>query len=183
MEPSRPAASVTPLLASTFAGISGRQDTEDSRRMACSQTASPRAKAGPLTFMRSCIRSSSAWIFFALLVLLRRGHVDRRLEEPRAVAECLRPRSRCWRRTPSSGSSPAGVNGSYLWSWHCAQPSVVPSQTVAVVLTRSTSTSPSRLLGVDAAFLVDHRVAMEAGGDLLLGRRRSAACRRQSARS
>ncbi|PYQ46685.1 MAG: hypothetical protein DMF78_25835 [Acidobacteria bacterium] len=28
-----------------------------------------------------------------------------------------------------------------MWSWHCAQASVVPSHTVAVVLTRSTSVS------------------------------------------
>ena len=32
-------------------------------------------------------------------------------------------------------------NGSYLWLWHCEQPMVDPSHTVAVVFTRSTITS------------------------------------------
>ena len=45
----------------------------------------------------------------------------------------------------------------------------MPSQTVAVVSTRSTRTSTA-ILRIDAALLVRHRVAMEAGGDPLLGR-------------
>ena len=40
----------------------------------------------------------------------------------------------------------------------------------------------AELLGIDAAFLVDHRVAQEAGRDDLVLRRRSAAGRRRSAR-
>ena len=61
------------------------------------------------------------------------------------------------------------MNGSYLWSWHSVQASVVPSQTVAVVVTRST-TYLVRYSRVGAPFEVDHHVAMKPAGDLLLER-------------
>ena len=62
-----------------------------------------------------------------------------------------------------------------------AQPTVRPSKAVAVVFTRST-TARRGIAPVDAALLVDQRVAMEAGRDLLLQRRVRAAGRRRVAR-
>ena len=57
--------------------------------------------------------------------------------------------------------------GSYLWVWHWAQPTVRPSQVVPVVVMRSIEEMEAVFERIDAALFVEHRVAMEAGGDLL----------------
>ena len=60
-----------------------------------------------------------------------------------------------------------------MWVWHSAQPKVSPSQTVAVVLARSLAvlTRNSSSLSRPTADAVEHRHAVEAGGDALLERR------------
>ena len=58
--------------------------------------------------------------------------------------------------------------GSNLWSWQRAQPMVRPSQAVDVVLRPVDHVLHVVLLGNRAALEIDHVIAIETGGDLLV---------------
>ena len=54
-----------------------------------------------------------------------------------------------------------------MWLWHCAQPIVRAEPDGARRVDAIDQRLPACLFDVDAAFLIEQRVAMEAGGDPL----------------